>query len=72
MVYGSTAVGEPPLMLALSVREALRAACAAFGPGGVPTLLASPATPEATYWALDAARRASAAQSTAAGAEAKA
>ena len=31
-VYGSKAVGEPPLMLAFSVREALRQACAAFGP----------------------------------------
>ena len=33
-VYGSKAVGEPPLMLAFSVREALREACAAFGPPG--------------------------------------
>ena len=31
-MYGSKAVGEPPLMLAFSVREALRQACAAFGP----------------------------------------
>ncbi|MBI2244272.1 MAG: xanthine dehydrogenase molybdopterin binding subunit, partial [Nocardioides sp.] len=30
-VYGSKAVGEPPLMLALSVREAIRSAVAAFG-----------------------------------------
>ena len=35
-VYGSKAVGEPPLMLAFSVREALRDACAAFGPPGRP------------------------------------
>jgi xanthine dehydrogenase large subunit len=55
-VYGSKAVGEPPLMLAFSVREALRAACAAFGPEGVSVELASPATPEAVYWALDRAR----------------
>ncbi len=55
-VYGSKAVGEPPLMLAFSVREALRAACAAFGPPGVSVELASPATPEAVYWALDEAR----------------
>jgi xanthine dehydrogenase large subunit len=55
-VYGSKAVGEPPLMLAFSVREALRAACAAFGPEGVSLELASPATPEAVYWALDRAR----------------
>ena len=33
-VYGSKAVGEPPLMLAFSVREALRDACAAFGGAG--------------------------------------
>jgi xanthine dehydrogenase large subunit len=56
-VYGSKAVGEPPLMLAFSVREALRQACAAFGPPGVSVELPSPATPEAVYWALDAARQ---------------
>ncbi|MEU9234338.1 xanthine dehydrogenase molybdopterin binding subunit [Streptomyces subrutilus] len=56
-VYGSKAVGEPPLMLAFSVREALRQAAAAFGPGGVGVELASPATPEAVYWAIEAARR---------------
>ncbi|MEU2360530.1 xanthine dehydrogenase molybdopterin binding subunit [Streptomyces noursei] len=56
-VYGSKAVGEPPLMLAFSVREALRQAAAAFGPGGTSVELASPATPEAVYWAIQAARR---------------
>lgn len=56
-VYGSKAVGEPPLMLAFSVREALRQAAAAFGPAGTSVDLASPATPEAVYWALEAARR---------------
>ncbi|MGI8681920.1 MAG: xanthine dehydrogenase molybdopterin binding subunit [Mycobacteriales bacterium] len=61
-VYGSKAVGEPPLMLAFSVREALRQAAAAFGPAGASIDLASPATPEAVYWALDAARTAPAAQ----------
>ncbi|MEV4947327.1 xanthine dehydrogenase molybdopterin binding subunit [Streptomyces sp. NPDC053755] len=55
-VYGSKAVGEPPLMLAFSVREALRQAAAAFGPCGVSVELASPATPEAVYWAIEAAR----------------
>ncbi|MEU9110987.1 xanthine dehydrogenase molybdopterin binding subunit [Streptomyces sp. NPDC048483] len=55
-VYGSKAVGEPPLMLAFSVREALRQAAAAFGPRGVSVELASPATPEAVYWAIEAAR----------------
>ncbi|SDS18806.1 xanthine dehydrogenase molybdopterin binding subunit [Jiangella sp. DSM 45060] len=59
VVYGSKAVGEPPLMLALSVREALRDACGAFGPAGHSVELASPATPEAVYWALTAARGAS-------------
>ncbi|TDD24666.1 xanthine dehydrogenase molybdopterin binding subunit [Kribbella turkmenica] len=55
-VYGSKAVGEPPLMLAFAVREALRQAAAAFGPAGTSVDLASPATPEAVYWALDRAR----------------
>ena len=58
-VYGSKAVGEPPLMLAFSVREALRQAAAAFGPPGTSVDLASPATPEAVYWAVEQARRAS-------------
>ncbi|KXP09512.1 xanthine dehydrogenase [Tsukamurella pulmonis] len=57
-VYGSKAVGEPPLMLAFSVREALRQAAAAFGPPGTALELASPATPEAVYWAIEAAREA--------------
>ncbi|MEO8888624.1 MAG: xanthine dehydrogenase molybdopterin binding subunit, partial [Jatrophihabitantaceae bacterium] len=56
-VYGSKAVGEPPLMLAFSVREALRQAAAAFGPAGISVDLASPATPEAVYWAVEQARR---------------
>ncbi|MFD9532842.1 xanthine dehydrogenase molybdopterin binding subunit [Streptomyces sp. NPDC060010] len=55
-VYGSKAVGEPPLMLAFSVREALRQAAAAFAPAGVGVELASPATPEAVYWAIESAR----------------
>ena len=55
-VYGSKAVGEPPLMLAFSVREALRQAAAAFGPPGTSVDLASPATPEAVFWAVERAR----------------
>ncbi len=55
-VYGSKAVGEPPLMLAFSVREALRQAAAAFGPPGTSVDLASPATPEAVFWAVEQAR----------------
>ncbi|AIV34482.1 xanthine dehydrogenase molybdopterin binding subunit [Streptomyces sp. CCM_MD2014] len=57
-VFGSKAVGEPPLMLAFSVREALRQAAAAFGPKGTCVELASPATPEAVYWAIESARQA--------------
>jgi xanthine dehydrogenase large subunit len=51
-IYGSKAVGEPPLMLAISVREAIRDAIAAFGSGKEPVLLASPATGEAIFWAI--------------------
>jgi len=46
-IHGSKAVGEPPLMLAISVREAIRDAIAAFKPGVVE--LPSPATHEAIY-----------------------
>ncbi len=55
-IYGSKAVGEPPLMLAFSVREALRDAVAAFGSPRVPVELPSPATPEAVYWAIEKVR----------------
>ncbi|MGD9896927.1 MAG: xanthine dehydrogenase molybdopterin binding subunit [Candidatus Methylacidiphilaceae bacterium] len=54
-VAASKAVGEPPLLLALSVREALKEAIAAFAPG--PVDLGFPATPERVYWAIDATRR---------------
>ena len=55
VIFGSKAVGEPPLMLAISVREAIRDAIAAFGCGG-PVTLDSPATPERIYWAVQRAR----------------
>jgi xanthine dehydrogenase large subunit len=55
VVCGSKAVGEPPLMLALSAREAIRDAIAAFGSGG-PVLIDSPATPERVFWAVRQAR----------------
>ncbi len=58
VVYGSKAVGEPPLMLAFSVREALREAVAAFGPAGVQVDLACPSTAEAIFWAVDRGRQA--------------
>jgi len=52
VVMGSKAVGEPPLMLAISAREALRDAIAAYGPGGeIP--LASPLTPERVFRAIE-------------------
>ena len=44
-VFGSKAVGEPPLMLAISVWEALRDAVAAV-PGEQPVRMHAPATPE--------------------------
>ena len=56
VVYGSKAVGEPPLMQAFSVREALRQAVGAFGPAGWSVDLGCPSTPEAVYWAIEAAR----------------
>ncbi|HZE13180.1 MAG TPA: molybdopterin cofactor-binding domain-containing protein, partial [Chthoniobacterales bacterium] len=52
VIHGSKAVGEPPLMLALSVREAIRDAVAAFGKPGGQVPLASPATCEAIYQAI--------------------
>ena len=51
VVMGSKAVGEPPLMLAFSVREAIRDAIAAFGHGGGFTF-DSPATPERVFFAV--------------------
>ena len=45
-IYRSKAVGEPPLMLAISVFCAINDAVASLAPGRVPTLDA-PATPEA-------------------------
>ena len=56
VVMGSKAVGEPPLMLAFSVREALRDAIAAFGDGR-PFTFDSPATPERVFFAVRHVRR---------------
>ncbi|MDQ6655094.1 MAG: xanthine dehydrogenase molybdopterin binding subunit, partial [Verrucomicrobiota bacterium] len=52
VIHGSKAVGEPPLMLAISMREAIRDAVAAFGKSGGQVPLASPATPEAIFNAI--------------------
>ena len=48
-IGNSKAVGEPPLMLAISVREALRNAVGAALPPGEPVDLRSPATAEAVF-----------------------
>lgn len=61
VVMGSKAVGEPPLMLAFSVREALRDAIAAFGDGR-PFAFDSPATPERVFFAVRQVRRLGGAQ----------
>jgi xanthine dehydrogenase large subunit len=54
VIYRSKAVGEPPLMLALSVFHAIRDACAACGPAGCLPDLPAPATPEAVLRTIDA------------------
>ena len=51
-IHGSKASGEPPFMLAFSVREAIRDAVAAFGPKGGEVPLPSPATGEAIFAAI--------------------
>ena len=56
VVHGSKAVGEPPFMLAISVREAIRDAVAAFGSGKGEVALASPATCEAIWRAVQSHR----------------
>ncbi len=53
-IHGSKAVGEPPLMLAVSAREALRDAVAAFRGGHTFVDLPAPATHEALYLAVHA------------------
>ena len=56
VIHGSKAVGEPPLMLAISVREAIRDAIAQFGPAGLEVPLGCPATHEAIYASIRAIR----------------
>jgi xanthine dehydrogenase large subunit len=58
VVMGSKAVGEPPLMLGIAVREAIRAAVAAFAPKErrAPVLLGCPSTSEHVYWAIEGVR----------------
>jgi len=64
VIHGSKAVGEPPFMLALSVREAIREAVAAFGDQPREVALASPATHEAIFASIQAVRAASAQTTT--------
>ena len=64
VIFGSKAIGEPPLMLAISAREAIRDAIAAFGQGGI-VELDSPATPERIFWAVSAAKAAREAEAVA-------
>ena len=54
-IYRSKAVGEPPLMLAMSVFYAIRDAIAAAAGGGLPRLDA-PATPERVLGAIEELR----------------
>jgi xanthine dehydrogenase large subunit len=57
VIHGSKAVGEPPLMLALSTVAALRHAVSAFvSQPGREVTLAMPCTPEAVLMAIEAAR----------------
>jgi xanthine dehydrogenase large subunit len=56
-IYRSKAVGEPPLMLAISVLHAIRDAVASCGVGAVLPQLPAPATPEAVLRAIEGMRR---------------
>lgn len=56
VIFSSKAVGEPPFMLAMSVREALREAVAAFGGDAREVSLGAPATPEAILTAIECMR----------------
>jgi xanthine dehydrogenase large subunit len=55
-IHGSKAVGEPPLMLAFSVREAIRDAISSFGKPGGEIALPAPSTAEAIFTAIQARR----------------
>ena len=52
VIFGSKAVGEPPLMLAISVREAIREMRSRRSAGAAWWTLDSPATPERIFWAI--------------------
>jgi xanthine dehydrogenase large subunit len=56
VVYRSKAVGEPPLMLGISVFQALRDAVAACGDGWTVPRFDAPATPERVLMAIETVR----------------
>ncbi len=56
-VHRSKAVGEPPLMLAISVFFAIKDAIAAAGDGRLSPVLDAPATPERVLTSIDGLRR---------------
>jgi xanthine dehydrogenase large subunit len=60
-IYRSKAVGEPPLMLSLSVFHAIKDAIASVGDYRTSPHLVAPATPEAVLMAIEAVRREAAA-----------
>ena len=67
VIHGSKAVGEPPFMLALSVREAIRDAVAAFAPEDdkpKEVALAAPATHEAIFASIQKVKALSLLQTT--------
>ncbi|NQY64818.1 MAG: xanthine dehydrogenase molybdopterin binding subunit [Alteromonadaceae bacterium] len=55
-IYNSKAVGEPPLMLAMSVWSALKDAIASVGDYKTSPVLDTPATPERVLWAVEAVK----------------
>jgi xanthine dehydrogenase large subunit len=56
-IFRSKAVGEPPLMLAISVFHAIRDAVASCGAAGVRPTLVAPATPESILRAINSLRQ---------------
>jgi len=56
-IFRSKAVGEPPLMLAMSVFHAIRDAVASCGALGAHPVLSAPATPESVLRAIDSVRQ---------------
>jgi xanthine dehydrogenase large subunit len=66
VVYRSKAVGEPPLMLGISVFQAIGDAIASLAEGRLSPALDAPATPERVLFAIEELKRRAAAPTTAA------